>query len=542
VHPVSEASKDPLLHITVSGNIIKNNTANIGIILGRYSSEVYQTLTNIIIEENDISDNDKGILVRSGADGVIIRNNDIYDNTTIGVENTHTEDLNAKFNWWGNTSGPGGEGPGTGDDVSAHVLYAPWLGALQGTEPPAGEPKFYVDETGDIQDAIDAAVAGDIIEIGDGVFNQTITVNKANLTIKNGSEPIFDGGGAGIGFDVLANDFTLEGVTVRNFLSGIRVAIGVTGTTINECKIYSNTNYGVENLGTEAVDATLNWWGHLSGPFHSSNTCGSGNAVTDNVTYSPWYNSVLMNSTTVLDLTPSTQARFVGFTGVTDDAMTIAWLSGNGVQRLVVIREDDSFGDADTELDANGINVSGVDGSWGNKVAIPNTTDSYVIAVTSNNYVTITGLDPETTYWIKIYEFGCLASGVAQNIYTPNATMNPRSRKTAPASPPAIAGATNLTDVSFYANWTGGGTLGDDDYFEVQFMLPTGDPLDENDWVNGTYTTLYDVGNTLTFPFFDLTDDSEYHYRVRLIKNNTVSAWTAYQSVTTFHNTMALYW
>jgi len=37
------------------------------------------------------------------------------------------------------------------------------------------------------------------------------------------------------------------------------------------------------------IDATLNWWGHSSGPYHSSkNPSGLGDNVTDNVIFDPW--------------------------------------------------------------------------------------------------------------------------------------------------------------------------------------------------------------------------------------------------------------
>jgi len=37
--------------------------------------------------------------------------------------------LDAENNWWGHKSGPAGVGPGTGDKVSEHVDYEPWVGA-----------------------------------------------------------------------------------------------------------------------------------------------------------------------------------------------------------------------------------------------------------------------------------------------------------------------------------------------------------------------------------------------------------------------------
>jgi len=45
-----------------------------------------------------------------------------------GVRNQTTSiDVDATFNWWGDASGPGGSGPGSGDSVTAGVIYTPWF-------------------------------------------------------------------------------------------------------------------------------------------------------------------------------------------------------------------------------------------------------------------------------------------------------------------------------------------------------------------------------------------------------------------------------
>ena len=54
--------------------------------------------------------------------------------------------------------------------------------------------------------------------------------------------------------------------------------------------IVGNTQFGVANDGAESVDARHNWWGTAAGPFHPTlNPAGAGNnAVSDEVTFSPW--------------------------------------------------------------------------------------------------------------------------------------------------------------------------------------------------------------------------------------------------------------
>lgn len=67
-----------------------------------------------------------GIRVGGGSGSTFIGTG-IYQNTGIGLNNTTPQMITATYNWWGSPSGPGGVGPGSGDEVSANVEYAPWL-------------------------------------------------------------------------------------------------------------------------------------------------------------------------------------------------------------------------------------------------------------------------------------------------------------------------------------------------------------------------------------------------------------------------------
>jgi len=59
------------------------------------------------------------------------------------------------------------------------------------------------------------------------------------------------------------------------------------GNRISWNNIESNGDWGVEiKVVGVGVDATLNWWGDLSGP--SGAGSGKGDAVSTNVIYSPW--------------------------------------------------------------------------------------------------------------------------------------------------------------------------------------------------------------------------------------------------------------
>lgn len=61
--------------------------------------------------------------------------------------------------------------------------------------------------------------------------------------------------------------------------------------TITGNTIASNTvGMDADDVNQNPVTAEINWWGDASGPYHATlNPCGLGNAVTDNVDFSPWY-------------------------------------------------------------------------------------------------------------------------------------------------------------------------------------------------------------------------------------------------------------
>lgn len=62
---------------------------------------------------------------------------------------------------------------------------------------------------------------------------------------------------------------------------------GGTGHVFNYNNINNNDGDGMENqVGT--VDATNNWWGDCTGPYHLTNPTGGGDAVSDGVNYNLW--------------------------------------------------------------------------------------------------------------------------------------------------------------------------------------------------------------------------------------------------------------
>ncbi|HHY54570.1 MAG TPA: DUF11 domain-containing protein [Chloroflexi bacterium] len=76
-----------------------------------------------------ISGNGEDGIRISGGSGSAFIGTGIYNNAGMGLNNTTVQTVTATYNWWGDLSGPGGQGPGSGDEVSANVEYTPWLSA-----------------------------------------------------------------------------------------------------------------------------------------------------------------------------------------------------------------------------------------------------------------------------------------------------------------------------------------------------------------------------------------------------------------------------
>lgn len=87
---------------------------------------------NVTVKANSFTGNQRGIYVwpdQTELKGITVNFNNIADNSLSGVRNEGGETLDATRNWWGDASGPSGEGPGQGDAVTGDVDFEPWLGA-----------------------------------------------------------------------------------------------------------------------------------------------------------------------------------------------------------------------------------------------------------------------------------------------------------------------------------------------------------------------------------------------------------------------------
>lgn len=90
-------------------------------------------------------------------------------------------------------------------------------------------------------------------------------------------------------------DFTVTGCTISNWDYGIvcadfdTILDPVINAEIHDNDITDNTSYGVYAMTSNTQDATGNWWGHASGPYHQIlNPSGLGDPASDHVDFDPY--------------------------------------------------------------------------------------------------------------------------------------------------------------------------------------------------------------------------------------------------------------
>ena len=209
-----------ILNSGIAGVYVKDSTSNTN------GATVYANVQNSTIDTNAT-----GILVE-GADATALVNfNKLSGNPTAGINNTSGVIVNGSSNWWGDASGPGVTGPGTGDKVSTNVNYSPWCGNLACTTfltntPPSLPSNFY----GNIFDAavvsgttvVEAFLPGAITPI------TSSTIRTEGLNLAYNIDIPSDATGT------LVKDGGLEGDVITFKINGVVVGTGIwhSGTNV----------------------------------------------------------------------------------------------------------------------------------------------------------------------------------------------------------------------------------------------------------------------------------------------------------------------
>ena len=171
-------------------NVTIDNSGGRGLLIWAW----YADVSNVKVTGGTVSDaGNLGIMVLQGWPGgsfvntVEIQNLNIIGNQPFGVwADTGHDHVDATCNWWGDDSGPSSVGPGSGDAVSANVLYNPWwtkTSTLVCSAPPQSTTQNVILEA-TFSDSESTGIAGMEIEFyldGDSDSVGTITTDSEGV-------------------------------------------------------------------------------------------------------------------------------------------------------------------------------------------------------------------------------------------------------------------------------------------------------------------------------------------------------------------------
>jgi len=119
----------------------------------------------------------------------------------------------------------------------------------------------------------------------------TLTVTIDDNQLISASPTSADGISIGVGGATGSIVATITNNIISNWQYGIRLTgalVNAASSNANFNNIMGNFDHGIFNGGTGTLNAKYNWWGSSTGPTHSSNSGGTGDAVSDNVDFGFW--------------------------------------------------------------------------------------------------------------------------------------------------------------------------------------------------------------------------------------------------------------
>lgn len=121
------------------------------------------------------------------------------------------------------------------------------------------------------------------------------------------------------------------------------------------------------------------------------------------------------------------QASAVLFTNLNGNSVTINWTNGNGSQRIVVMRAG-----APVNFNPSDLALYSANNIFGN--GTPQAVDNYVVFHGAAAVVNVTGLQPNTSYHVAVYEFNGSGTPVYRVADAPVGNFTTAARPTVPAS------------------------------------------------------------------------------------------------------------
>lgn len=245
-----------------------------------------------------------------------------------------------------------------------------------------------------------------------------------------------------------AKEFLISGINTTNY-TDISLSFGVLATTANNMLVVEYSTDGT-NYSSLTVNSTItaNTWSLKTASGSIPSTSNLRLKFSKNSTVSFRLDDVKLTGTAE----PTSNSSSLNFTSVSTTGFTINWTSGNGANRIVVLKSGSAvdFSPADgTSYTANSIFGSGAELGTGN----------YVVYNSNGNSVAVAGLSAGTTYHVAVYEYN--GSGTAVNYLTTSPLTGSRSTLAAePTTQSTSLSFENIAANTFDLSWSNGDGAG----------------------------------------------------------------------------------
>jgi hypothetical protein len=144
---------------------------------------------------------------------------------------------------------------------------------------------------------------------------------------------------------------------------------------------------------------------------------------------------------------PTTPASNIFFNIIEGGTLRVNWTAGNGARRLVAMRQ----GAAVTGTPVNGIDYS-ANAAFGTGDIL--NAGEFVVYDNNSTFVDITNLQPNTTYFVTVFEYN--GTGSATEYLLTNPPVSSQATLTAPTINASAVNFTNVSGNSVTINWTNG--------------------------------------------------------------------------------------
>ena len=152
--------------------------------------EIGSLMQNTSFDCDAFERNGTGLQIYDGGilTGFSIHNSNLVGNTVAGLENDNAATIDATANWWGDASGPGGIGPGTGDAIInsgiGSVTFYPFRTSIS-TCPTACTPAPAISIVKKTNGTNNNVAPGPTIPVGASVTWTYLVTNTGNVTLTN---------------------------------------------------------------------------------------------------------------------------------------------------------------------------------------------------------------------------------------------------------------------------------------------------------------------------------------------------------------------